>query len=68
MARTVKVMKEKAMKERAQEARDKKIKKLEKLREENKMRAQCINERKRKQLKGIRNWKSREKYKEGWKP
>ena len=57
MARTVKVTKEKAMKERAWEARDKKIKRLEKLREENKMRAQCINERKRKQLKAIRDEK-----------
>ena len=57
MARTVKVMKEKPMKERAQEAGDKKIKKLEKLREENKMRAQHINERKRKQLKAIRDEK-----------
>ena len=57
MARTVKVTKEKAMKERAREARDKKIKRLEKLREENKMRAQCINERKRKQLKAIRDEK-----------
>ena len=53
----VKVTKEKAMKERAQEARDKKIKRLEKLREENKMRAQCINEKKRKQLKAIRDEK-----------
>ena len=35
MARTVKVTKEKAMQERAQEAGDKKIKRLEKLREEN---------------------------------
>ena len=58
MARTVKVTKEKAMKERAGEAGDKKIKKrLEKLREENKMRAQHINERKRKQLKAIRDEK-----------
>ena len=57
MARTVKVTKEKAMKERAWEARDKKIKRLEKLREENKMRAQHINERKRKQLKAIRDEK-----------
>ena len=57
MARTVKVMKEKAVKERAWEVRDKKIKKLEKLREGNKMRAQHINERKRKQLKAIRDEK-----------
>ena len=45
------------MKERAQEAGDKKIKRLEKLREENQMRAQHINERKRKQLKAIRDEK-----------
>ena len=57
MARTVKVTKEKAMKERAREAGDKKIKRLEKLREENKMRPQHINERKRKQLKAIRDEK-----------
>ena len=57
MARTVKVTKEKAMEERAWEARDKKIIRLEKLREENKMRAQCINERKGKQLKAIRDEK-----------
>ena len=43
MARMVKVTKEKVMKERAREAGDKKIKRLEKLREENKMWAQCIN-------------------------
>ena len=55
MARTVKITKEKAMKERAQEAKDKKIKRLEKLREVNKMRTQHINERKRKQLKTIRD-------------
>ena len=53
----VKVTKEKVMKERAQEAGDKKIKRLEKLREENQMRAQHINERKRKQLKAIRDEK-----------
>ena len=57
MARTVKVTKEKAMKERAWEAGDKTIKRLEKLREENKMWAQHINERKRKQLKAIRDEK-----------
>ena len=52
--KNVKVTKEKAMQERAWEARDKKIKRLEKLREENQMRAQHINERKRKKLKTIR--------------
>ena len=57
MSRTVKVTKEKVIKERAWEARDKKIKRLEKLREENKMRAQHIKERKRKQLKAIREEK-----------
>ena len=57
MARTVKVSKEKAMQERAREAGDKKIKRLNKLREENPMRAKCINERKRKQLKAIRDEK-----------
>ena len=53
----VKVTKEKVMQERAREARDKKIKRLEKLREENQMKAQCINERKRKQLKAMRDEK-----------
>ena len=57
MARMVKVTKEKAMQERAQEVGDKKIKRLEKLREENQMSAQHINERKRKQLKAIRDEK-----------
>ena len=57
MARTIKVTKEKVMQERAQEAEDKRIKRLEKLKEENRKRAQCIKERKRKQLKAIRDKK-----------
>ena len=57
MARTVKVTKEKVMKERAWEAGDKKMKKLKKLREENKERAKHISERKRKQLKAMRDEK-----------
>ena len=57
MARTMKVMKEKAMMERAREAGDKRIKRLEKLKEENQKRAQCIKERKKKQLKAIMNEK-----------
>ena len=55
MTRTIKVMKEKAMQERAREAGDKRIKRLEKLKEENQKRAQHIKERKRKQLKAIRD-------------
>ena len=50
-------MKEKAMMERAREAGDKRIKRLEKLKEENQKRPQCIKERKRKQLKAIRDEK-----------
>ena len=57
MARTIKVTKEKVMQERAREAGDKRIKRLEKLKEENQKRAQCIKERKRKQLKAIRDEK-----------
>ena len=57
MARTVKVTKEKAMRERAWEAGDKKMEKLKKLREENRERAKHISERKRKQLKAIRDEK-----------
>ena len=57
MARTVKVTKEKVMRERAQEAGDKKMEKLERLREENRERAKRISERKRKQLKAIRDEK-----------
>ena len=46
MARTGKVSKEKAKKERAREARDKKVADMNKLREENRERAEQINERK----------------------
>ena len=45
MARTVKVSKEKAMQERAREAGDEKIKRMERLREKNQMRAQGIKKR-----------------------
>ena len=45
------------MQERAREAGDKRIKRLEKLKEENQKRAQCIKERKRRQLKAIRDEK-----------
>ena len=51
MARTVKVLKEKANKERAREAGDKKLVDMKKLREENQKRAQRIRDRKDKQLK-----------------
>ena len=44
MARIIKVTKEKAMIERAREAGDKRIKRLEKLKEENQKRAQHIKE------------------------
>ena len=54
MARTIKVSKEKAEKERAREAGDKKLVVMKKLREENKKRAQRIKDRKEKQLKIIR--------------
>ena len=47
------------MMERAREAGDKRIKRLEKLREENQKRAQCIKERKRRQLKTIGDEKQR---------
>ena len=57
MARTIKITKEKVMQERVKEAGDKKVKRLEKLKEENQMRAQHIKERKGKQLKAIRNKK-----------
>ena len=53
----VKVLKEKAMRERAQEAGDKKIEKLKRLRQENRKRAEHISERKNKQLKAIRDEK-----------
>ena len=57
MARTVKVSKEKAKKERAREAGDKKLVDMKKLREENQKRAQRIKDRKDKQLKIIRDEK-----------
>ena len=57
MARTVKVSKEKAEKERAREAGDKKVADMKKLREENRERAEQIKERKDKQLKIIRDEK-----------
>ena len=53
----VKVSEEKAMRERAQEAGDKKMEKLKKLRQENRERAKHISERKNKQLKTIRDEK-----------
>ena len=53
MARTVKMSKEKAKKERAREAGDKKMVDMRKLREENNDRAESIKERKDKQLKII---------------
>ena len=57
MARTIKVSKEKAKKERAREAGDKKVANMKKLREENRERAEWIKERKGKQLKIIRDEK-----------
>ena len=45
------------MRERAQEAGDKKMEKLKKLRQENRKRAEHISERKNKQLKAIRDEK-----------
>ena len=54
MARTVKVSKEKAEKERAREAGNKKIVVMKKLREENQKRAQRIKNRKEKQLMIVR--------------
>ena len=53
----VKVLKEKAKKERVREAGDKKVVDMRKLREENKKRAERIKERKDKQLKIIRDEK-----------
>ena len=58
MARTVKVSKEKAKKERARGAGDKKLVDMKKLREENQKRAQRIKDRKDKQLKIIRDEKA----------
>ena len=57
MARTVKVSKKKAKKERAREAGDKNVAYMRKLKEENKERAERIKERKDKQLKIIRDEK-----------
>ena len=59
MARIIIVTKEKVMMERAREVGDKRIKRLEKLREENQKRAQQIKERKRKQLKTISDEKAK---------
>ena len=66
MARTIKVSKEKAEKERAREAGDKKLAVMKKLQEENQKRAQRIKDRKEKQLKIIREEKlrNRERYRE----
>ena len=55
MARTIKVSKAKAIQERAQEAGDKKMEWLKKLRKENQERAKHTNERKNKQLKTVRD-------------
>ena len=66
MARTVKVSKEKAKKERAREAGDKKVADMRKLREENKERAERIKERKNKQLKIIRDEKVGKQRKIHW--
>ena len=57
MARTVKVSKEKAKKERAREAGDRKLAIIKKWREKNQKRAQRIKDRKEKQLKIIRDEK-----------
>ena len=57
MARTVKVSKDKAKKERAREAGDKKMADMQKLRKENRERAKQIRERRDKQLKTIRDEK-----------
>ena len=66
MARTVKVLKEKAKKERAREAGDKKLADMKKLREENQKRAQRIKERNDKQLKMIRDEKVEKQRKMQW--
>ena len=57
MGRTIKVSKEKAEKERAREAGDRKLAMMKKWREENQKRAQRIKDRKEKQLKIIRDEK-----------
>ena len=54
MARTVKVTKEKAEKERSREAGDKRLAAIKKLREANQKRAQRIKSRKEKQLKIVK--------------
>ena len=54
MARTIKVSKEKAEKERAREAGNKRLAVMKKLREANQMRAQRIKSRKEKQLKIVK--------------
>ena len=69
MARTVKVMAEKAAKEWAREAGDKEVALMKRVREENKKRAESIKGRKEK----IKNReggkrKEREKYREGCRP
>ena len=57
MARTVKVSKEKAERERAREGGEKKIVDMRKLREENQKRAERIKDRRDKQLKIIKDEK-----------
>ena len=54
MASTIEVTKEKAMQESAIEARDKRIKRLEKLKEENQKRAQCIKGKKEEAIKSYK--------------
>ena len=60
MARTVKVMAEKAAKERARDA-DKKLAAMKRVREENRKRAQRIRDRKERQLKIVRKEKKERK-------
>ena len=57
MSRTIKVSKEKVMKDRAQKAGDKKKEDMKKLRMENRERAKQIRERKDRQLRTIREEK-----------
>ena len=66
MARTIKVSKEKAEKERARVAGDKKVANMKNLREENRERAEWIKERKDKQLKIIRDEKVEKQRKIQW--
>ena len=70
MARTIKVTVEKAAKEWAREAGDKKKALMKRVKEANKRRAQRIKGRKEKQLKVEREEKrkEREKYREGCRP